>query len=49
MVITGLAFLLFWLLFSILNVAIGTAALVTAIVFVVLGLLNDERPWVRRA
>lgn len=43
MIVAGLAFILFWLLASVLNVPLLTAALVTGVVFVVVGLIRGER------
>jgi hypothetical protein len=40
----GISWLLAWLLLKVFNVAIDKAMLVTAIVFILLGLLYD-RPW----
>lgn len=48
MILIGLSWLIFWLLVEVFTVAVIKAALVTALVFIILGLLNGERPWERK-
>lgn len=48
MVIVGVSWLLFWLLLEVFTVAVDKAALVTAIVFILLGIVLGERPWERK-
>lgn len=45
MLIVGLAFLTDWLLLQVFNVELVKSILVTAIIFIVLGLLLGERPF----
>lgn len=40
----GLSWLLFWLLVTVFSVAIGTAALITGLVFIVLYFVLTDRP-----
>jgi hypothetical protein len=44
MLLVGLAFFVFWLLVEIFAVTLVKAALVTAIVFIVLGILTEGLP-----
>jgi hypothetical protein len=44
MLLVGLSWLTFWLLIDVFTVEITKAALVTAIIFLVLGLLLDDGP-----
>lgn len=46
MVLTGLAFLVTWLEVQVFGLEVVKALLVTAIIFIVLGLVVGERPWV---
>lgn len=49
MLASGLSFLVFWLLFSVFTVTLAHAALATAIIFIVLGLvLGEYKPWINR-
>jgi hypothetical protein len=48
MVIVGLAFLITWLFMILFAIEVSKAILVTAILFIVVGLLLGERPWERR-
>lgn len=48
MVLVGLSFLVYWLLQEVFTVAPLKAALVTGLIFVILGLLVGERPWDRK-
>jgi hypothetical protein len=43
MIYPGLAFLLFWLLVRVFSVELSIAAIVTAVVFIVVGVLRGER------
>lgn len=45
MLLVGLAFLVDWLLIQVFTLTVDKAALVTALIFIVLGVLV-ERPWV---
>lgn len=45
-IITGVAFLVFWLLMEVFDLTVSKAALVTAIIFILVSLLWG-RPWVR--
>lgn len=44
--LVGVAFFVFWLLMDVFNVATDKAALVTAIIFIIVGLFFG-RPWER--
>lgn len=48
MVLVGLSWLVFWLLVDVFSIEALKAALATAIIFIVLGLIWGERPWIRR-
>lgn len=48
MVLVGIAFFLLWLLVEVFLVELVKAILVTAIVFIIAGILVGERPWERR-
>lgn len=48
MLIVGLSWLVFWLLINVFSVALDKAALVTAIIFIVLGLVSEGVPNLRR-
>lgn len=45
MVVVGLAFLVTWLQVQVFGLDIVKAVLVTALIFVILGLVIGERPW----
>ncbi len=45
MLLVGVSWLVFWLLIDVFTVAIIKAALVTAIIFLILGVLAGEHPW----
>ncbi len=47
MIVTGIAFIVFWALVKVLNIDILMAAVVVGVAFILLGLLMGERPWVR--
>lgn len=47
MLVVGVAFLVFWLLFDVFAVVMAHAALATAIIFIVIGVLAGEKPWAR--
>jgi hypothetical protein len=49
MIIVGLAFFLCWFLIAVLLVTLPHALLITAIVFIGLGLVLGERPWVKKS
>lgn len=49
MIIVGLAFLVSWLFVVLSLLSVDKSLLVTAIVFIVLGILLGERPWERKA
>lgn len=49
MVLTGLAFLVTWLEVQVFNLDIVKSLLVTAIIFIVLGLIMGERPFINRS
>ena len=48
MVLVGLAFLVDWLQVQVFNVDIVKSLLITAIIFILIGLLLGERPFVDR-
>lgn len=48
MVLTGLAFLVVWLLVQVFAVELLHAILATAIIYIVLGLILGERPFVNK-
>lgn len=48
MIAIGISWVLFWALVSIFHVDPETAALVTGVVFILVGLLWGERPFLRR-
>lgn len=48
MVLVGLSWLVAWLCYAVFNVSLVHTLLITAIVFIVLGLLVGERPWNRQ-
>lgn len=48
MFIVGVAFLLFWIIVEVFVLTIAKAALMTAVIFLILGLLMNERPWEKR-
>jgi hypothetical protein len=43
--LTGVAFFVCWLMVAVFNVAINKALLVTAIIFIILGLVVDNGAW----
>lgn len=47
MVVTGIAFILFWALIKVFTIELTLAAVVTGVVFILLGLLLGERPFTR--
>jgi hypothetical protein len=47
MIAVGVAFIFFWMLVVVFKVQPDNAALVTGVVFVLVGLLLGERPWLR--
>lgn len=47
MILVGVSWLVAWLLFVVFNVTLEHTFLVTALVFIILGLLVGERPWNR--
>lgn len=47
-ILIGVSWLFYWALIDIFNINDLKAALVTAVVFIIVGLLYDYRPWVRK-
>ena len=47
MIYVGIAFLLTWLMYVVFSVSLAHSILVTAIVFILLGLVLGERPWTK--
>lgn len=47
MILVGASWLVFWILYIVFNVAIDKAALATAIIFIIAGLIMGEHPWHR--
>lgn len=47
MLAAGLSILVVWLLYIVFTIELGHALLATAIIFIILGLILGERPWVR--
>lgn len=47
MVLVGLAFLVDWLCLEVFNLTDVKSALITALLFIIVGFLVGERPWVR--
>lgn len=46
MVLVGLGFLVFWLFLTVVTtLTVVKAALITALIFIILGLIIGERPW----
>jgi hypothetical protein len=48
MVLIGASWLIYWILYKVFSVAADKAALATAIIFIVAGLILGERPWTHR-
>lgn len=48
MVLIGLSFLVTWLQVQVFTVELVKALLVTALIFIILGLVLGERPWNRQ-
>jgi uncharacterized membrane protein YjjB (DUF3815 family) len=48
MVVVGLGFLVYWLCVQVFGVSVDKAALITALLFIIVGILVGERPWIRR-
>jgi len=48
MVFTGLAFLICWLVMVLVNLGVDRAILITALLFIIGGILLGERPWEHR-
>lgn len=48
MVVIGISWILYWALIDVLAVAPLKSAIITGVVFVLLGLVLGERPWVRK-
>lgn len=48
MVLVGLSWLVAWLLVQVFNVELVKAILTTGIIFLIVGLLYDYKPWVRK-
>lgn len=46
--LVGVAFLFYWALTELFTITDHKAALVTAVVFIIVGLLYDYKPWVRK-
>lgn len=49
MIYVGLAFLVVWLLFVVFSVSLAHSLLATAIIFMVIGFLTGERPFINRS
>jgi len=47
MVAIGVSWVLFWALVRVFTIEVTLAAIVTGVVFILLGLLLGERPWTR--
>lgn len=45
MVLVGLSWLVAWLLYGVFDVTLVHTLLVTALIFIILGILTGERPW----
>lgn len=48
MVLVGLSWLVCWLLVQVFSVEIVKAILTTGIIFLIVGLLYDHTPWIRK-